>query len=102
MPDVDAQMMVDQFAMLGMVSREQIAEAREDAADGSPDSLLRQLLRKGAVTSWHIDRLKKGDPAGFFFGDSKVMFHLAEGTFARVYRGEHVTSRAPVAVKVLR
>ena len=53
------------------------------------------LLRKGALTSWQIDRLKKGDPSGFFYGDSKVLFHLAEGTFARVYRGEHTTTRRP-------
>ena len=60
------------------------------------------LLRKGSLTSWQIDRLKKGDPSGFFFGDAKVLFHLAEGTFARVYRGVHVTSGAALAIKVLR
>ena len=53
-------------------------------------SVLRMLLRKGWLTSWQIDRLKKGDPSGFFYGDAKVLFHLAEGTFARVYRGEHI------------
>jgi tRNA A-37 threonylcarbamoyl transferase component Bud32/CheY-like chemotaxis protein len=31
-----------------------------------------------------------------------VLFHLAEGTFARVYRGEHSTTRAALAIKVLR
>ena len=78
--------------MLGLVSREQLREARADAEDGSPDAVLRMLLRKGWLTSWQIDRLKKGDPSGFFFGESKVLFHLAEGTFARVYRGEHTTT----------
>ncbi len=102
MPDIDAQMLVDQVTMIGLVSREQLHEATVDAGEGSADSVLRMLLRKGALTSWHIDRLKKGDPGGFFFGDAKVLFHLAEGTFARVYRGEHITSKAPVAVKVLR
>jgi serine/threonine protein kinase len=102
MADIDAEMMVDQFTMLGLVSREQLQDARAAAGDGSPDSVLRMLLRKGAITSWQIDRLKKGDPSGFFFGDAKILFHLAEGTFARVYRGEHVTTKAPLAVKVLR
>ncbi len=60
------------------------------------------LLRKGALTSWQIDRLKKGDVSGFFYSDSKVLFHLAEGTFARVYRGEHTATRASLAIKVLR
>ena len=102
MPEIDAEMMVDQVVMLGLVSREQLREAKADAEDGSPDTTLRMLLRKGALTSWQIDRLKKGDPSGFFFGDSKVLFHLAEGTFARVYRGEHITTKAALAIKVLR
>jgi eukaryotic-like serine/threonine-protein kinase len=102
MPEIDAEMIVDQVVMLGLVSREQLREAKADAEDGSPDTTLRMLLRKGALTSWQIDRLKKGDPSGFFFGDSKVLFHLAEGTFARVYRGEHNTTKAALAIKVLR
>lgn len=102
MPDVDAEMMLDQVVMLGLISREQLREARAEAEDGSPDATLRMLLRKGALTSWQVDRLKKGDPSGFFYGDAKVLFHLAEGTFARVYRGEHTTTRAALAIKVLR
>ena len=102
MPDLDAEMIVDQVVMLGLVSREQLREAKADAEDGSPDTTLRMLLRKGALTSWQVERLKKGDPSGFFFGDSKVLFFLAEGTFARVYRGEHLTTKAPLAIKVLR
>jgi hypothetical protein len=100
--EIDADLMVDQVMMLGLVSREQLHEATADAEDGSPDAVLRMLLRKGSLTSWQIDRLKKGDPSGFFFGDSKVLFHLAEGTFARVYRGEHNTTKAALAIKVLR
>jgi tRNA A-37 threonylcarbamoyl transferase component Bud32 len=102
MPELDAEMMVDQVRMLGLVTPEQLREATADAEDASPDTVLRMLLRKGAITSWQIERLKKADPSGFFFGDSKVLFHLAEGTFARVYRGEHMTSRAALAIKVLR
>src|SRR6185312_11964231 len=54
------------------------------------------------LTSWQVDRLRKGDPSGFFYGEAKVLFHLAEGTFARVYRAEHVSSGQPLAIKVLR
>jgi len=102
MPEIDADALVDQVTMLGLVSREQLREASADAEDGSPENVLRMLLRKGALTSWQIDRLKKGDPTGFFFGESKVLFHLAEGTFARVYRGEHIPTQGAVAIKVLR
>jgi tRNA A-37 threonylcarbamoyl transferase component Bud32/CheY-like chemotaxis protein len=102
MAEYDPELLVDQVSMLGLVTREQIREASSGATDGSPDTVLRMLLRKGFLTSWQIERLKKGDPSGFFFGDTKVLFHLAEGTFARVYRGEHATTKAPVAIKVLR
>jgi tRNA A-37 threonylcarbamoyl transferase component Bud32 len=102
MPDLDAESLVDQVTMLGLVSRDQLREAMADAEDGSPDSVLRMLLRKGWLTSWQIDRLKKGDPSGFFFGDAKVLFHLAEGTFARVYRGVHTGTGQALAIKVLR
>jgi serine/threonine protein kinase len=102
MPELDAESLVDQLTMLGVISREHLREAMADAGDGSPDAVLRMLLRKGRLTSWQIERLRKGDPSGFFFGDSKVLFHLAEGTFARVYRGEHISGGGAVAIKVLR
>ncbi len=102
MPEVDADIIVDQIVMLGLVSREQLREARADAEDGSPEATLRMLVRKGALTSWQTERLKKGDPNGFFYGEAKVLFHLAEGTFARVYRGEHTQTKQPLAIKVLR
>jgi serine/threonine protein kinase len=44
----------------------------------------------------------KGDPTGFFFGNNKVLFHIAEGTFARVYRGQRQDTGQAVAIKVLR
>ena len=102
MPDLDAEMLVDQAVMLSLFSREQLREARAEAEDVSADAVLRMLLRKGSLTSWQIERLKKGDPSGFFYGDAKALFHLAEGTFARVYRGEHTTTKAALAIKVLR
>src|SRR4051812_44629099 len=102
MPELDAQSLVHQAVLLGLISDEQAFEAKHEAEDGSPESICRSMLRKGMITSWQLERLKKGDPNGFFFGDCKVLFHLAEGTFARVYRGVRVPGGQPVAVKVLR
>ena len=59
-------------------------------------------MRKGWLTSWQLERLKKGDPSSFFFGNYRALFHLAEGTFARVYRGQHNQTGSPAAIKVLR
>ncbi len=101
-PELDAETLAERASMLGLVSREEAVRAKSDAEDGSPEAFLRTLLRKGSLTRWQVDRLNKGDVGGFFFGGCKVLFHLAEGTFARVYRGERMTDGRAVAVKVLR
>ena len=67
--EIDIESLVDQLTMIGLVSREQHREARAEAEDGSGEAVLRVLLRKGWLTSWQLERLKKGDPSGFFFGD---------------------------------
>jgi eukaryotic-like serine/threonine-protein kinase len=102
MPDLDAQSLADHAAMLGLVTRAQAREAVSDADGGTLDSVSRSFLRKGMLTSWQLDRLAKNDPSGFFYGGCKVLFHLAEGTFARVYRGVKQDTGKPVAIKVLR
>ncbi|WP_406700632.1 protein kinase [Singulisphaera sp. Ch08] len=102
MPDYDAETLAEQALMIGLVDKDQAMQARLEAEDGSPESLLRVLLRKGLLTSWQVERLQKGDPSGFFYGGCKVLFHIAEGTFARVYRGQRMIGGNSVAIKVLR
>ena len=102
MSDIDPLSLSDNAVMIGLLSRGQAHEAAAEAEDGSLDALVKVFGRKGLLTSWQLDRLKKGDVHGFFFGNYKVLFHLAEGTFARVYRGVHKDTGMPVAIKVLR
>jgi eukaryotic-like serine/threonine-protein kinase len=102
MPEIDAQSLADRAVMIGLVTRPQARAALDDAEDGTYKAVVSSFQRKGLLTSWQIERLQKPDPSGFFFGGCKVLFHLAEGTFARVYRGERIDSRSPVAIKVLR
>jgi CheY-like chemotaxis protein/tRNA A-37 threonylcarbamoyl transferase component Bud32 len=102
MAEFDAHSFAEQAVLIGLITREQAREAMEDADDGTLDALTRSMLRKGLLTSWQLDRLMKGDPTGFFYGGCKVVFHIAEGTFARVYRGRREPGGQSVAVKVLR
>ena len=96
MPDLDAEMLVDQAVMLGLVSREQLREARAEAEDTSADMALRMLLRKGVLTSWQIERLKKGDPTGFFYGDAKATLPPGGGDLRpRLSRRAHNDQRRP-------
>lgn len=103
MPDIEAQHLAEQVVLLGLVEREQVRQAMHEADDGSVEALERVLFRKQLLTSWQLEKLHKGgELSGFFYGGYKVLYHLAEGTFARVYRGENSLGRQPVAIKVLR
>ncbi|MCA9241368.1 MAG: serine/threonine protein kinase [Planctomycetales bacterium] len=60
------------------------------------------LVRKGLLTNFQIERLKKGQRSGFFYGKYKVLYGVGSGTFARVFRAVHVDTNEVFAVKVLR
>ncbi|HEV3121184.1 MAG TPA: protein kinase, partial [Isosphaeraceae bacterium] len=94
--------LAEQAVLLGLITQDQAREAQEESEDGSLDSLISVFVRKGLLTSWQVEKFKKADLHGFFFGGCKVLFHLAEGTFARVYRGSKMPGMQPVAIKVLR
>ena len=100
--EIDAQTLLEQAALIGLITRTQAKQAQADATDGSFDAVARELIRKDLLTAWQLEKLKKGDPSGFFFGNCKVLFHIAEGTFARVYRGRKIHGNQSVAIKVLR
>lgn len=102
MADYDAETFVEQVVLIGLLTRQEVRQAREEAEDGSMEALKRAMLRKGLLTSWQIDKLMKGESIGFVYGGCRVLFHIAEGTFARVYRGRKMPGGQSVAVKVLR
>lgn len=60
------------------------------------------LLRRGLLTSYQIDRLLRGEYAGFFFGEYKVLYPIGSGAFAKAYRAEHKETGQAVAIKALR
>lgn len=60
------------------------------------------LLRRELVTNFQLDRMLKGERAGYFYGDYKVLYMLAGGSFARVYRAAHKETGVVRALKVLR
>jgi serine/threonine-protein kinase len=60
------------------------------------------LLRRELLTNYQAERLLRGERAGFFYGDYKVLYLIGTGTFARVYRASHKSTGEIVALKVLR
>ncbi len=68
----------------------------------SADEFAQHLMRRELLTNFQLERILRGERAGFFYGDYKVLYLVAAGSFARVYRAVHKDSGKVVAVKVLR
>ena len=68
----------------------------------SLDEFISHLMRRELLTNLQIDRLKKGERSGYFYGKYKLLYLVGKGTFARVYRAVHVQTKKVFAVKVLR
>jgi serine/threonine-protein kinase len=54
------------------------------------------------LTNWQVERLVKGETAGYFYGPNKVLYLVGTGTFSRVYRAQNIDTGEIVAIKVLR
>ena len=66
------------------------------------DEFISFLLRKEVLTGLQVERLKKGERYGYFYGKYKLLYLVGKGTFARVYRAAHTETGEVYAVKVLR
>lgn len=89
---------------VGIITLDQLRECWDElgSRNAAPDELVRMLQRKGFVTPFQIDKLMKGETSGYFYGGNKVLYKVASGGFARVYRGINVNTGESTAIKVLR
>ena len=75
-----------------------LAEARNLNAE----EFQQVLLRRELLTAYQLERLLRGDHAGYFYGKYKVLYQVGAGTFARVHRAVHRETGQVMAIKVLR
>lgn len=66
------------------------------------DEFVQLMLRREFLTNFQLDRLLKGERGGYFYGQYKVLYMVAGGSFARVYRAAHKETGVVRALKVLR
>ncbi len=66
------------------------------------DDFVQLLLRREFLTNFQLERMLRGERGGYFYGDYKVLYLVAGGSFARVYRAVHKDTSKIVALKVLR
>ena len=70
--------------------------------DVPTDDLLQLLVRRELLTNYQVERLVKGERSGYFYGSYKVLYRVATGSFARVYRAVDSKTGKIIALKVLR
>jgi len=70
--------------------------------DVSADQFLAQAMRSEYLTNYQVEKLRRGDRSGYFYGPCKVLYLVGSGTFARVFRAVHTETGRVLAVKVLR
>lgn len=107
------------MAALGELSAEQIAQRAYDlnlidnrelqaiwgefgTHEVSAEEMLQLLVRRELLTNYQVERLVKGERLGYFYGSYKVLYRVATGSFARVYRAVDSKTDKIIALKVLR
>lgn len=103
MVELSPEQLVERASDLNLVDRRQLESVwGELGSDVSMSDMQRVLLGRGILTNYQFDRLARGEKAGFFYGDYKVLYLVGTGSFARVYRAVEKDSGQIVALKVLR
>ncbi len=89
---------------LQLVENLQMQEIWSDlrGRDVTAEELLQAMVRRDMLTNWQVERIKRDDTTGFFYGEYKVIYLAGAGTFSRVYRATHKHTGQMAAVKVLR
>jgi serine/threonine-protein kinase len=92
----------------GLLSDRQLQDAwavlgsRSSAGKDMLPVLIQTLLRKEYLTNYQVECLTRGDKSGYFYDKYKVLYHVGQGTFARVYRAVNTDTGEVRALKVLR
>ena len=104
MSEMTAEKLAQRAYDVGLVDGSQLEAIWSDVGsrDAPLETMVSTLLRKEVLTNYQIDRIMRGERAGFFYGKYRVLYLVGTGTFARVYRATTAESDKVFAVKVLR
>ena len=89
---------------LELVTPAQLQAALHDVASVTrqPGPLLDSLERQGALTTYQLAKLQKGETDGLILGRYKLLYRNASGSFARVFRACSLDDGKMIGLKVLR
>lgn len=104
MAELTAEQIAQRAFDLDLVNERQLQEIWSEFGRRNvpPDEFVQFVLRRELLTNFQLDRLLKGERGGYFYGQYKVLYMVAGGSFARVYRAAHRETGVVRALKVLR
>lgn len=102
--ELSAEQLAQRTFDLNLLDERQLHEVWADLGrrNVTADEFAQHLVRRELLTNFQLERILRGERGGYFYGDYKVLYLVAAGSFARVYRAAHKDSGKVVAVKVLR
>ena len=89
---------------LELVTPQQLVQAIDEVGGitRQPGPLLDALERQGALTTYQLAKLQKGETDGLILGRYKLLYRNASGSFARVFRACSLDNGKMIGLKVLR
>lgn len=88
------------YRLLGPAQLEELAKQRR--TDDGPQTLARELVRRGWLTAYQANQLLAGRGDALVLGPFIVLERLGEGATGQVFKARHVHMRRVVAVKIIR
>ena len=89
----------------GLMTAEELQEFRAQLPPElrhlSAESLARELVRFGKLTSYQAARICDGKPEGLVLGKNVILDRIGSGGMGEVFKAEHRRMKRPVVVKVL-
>lgn len=94
--------LAQQILSLGLIAEAQMRECQDEGSVNTTDDLFRSLERKGYLTAFQIQKLRKDDKDGYILGGYRLLYQISAGSFGRVYRADDPRTGRVVAIKALR
>ncbi|HVX12409.1 MAG TPA: serine/threonine-protein kinase [Pirellulales bacterium] len=96
---------LDGLAEPNILTMDELAKIRRrltpEQLNGAPDSVARELIRRGRLTRYQAVQIFQGVGDSLIFGEYLVLDKIGEGGMGRVYKASHRRMKRIVALKVL-